>query len=121
MNIYEILDELELAYPEDVFPELTEEERAHLVSAHRGVMDRISASMGRHLVEVIRRKLADGAGEEDRLRTAAREWLAYYDKYGAREFNRRFGTKEVHGDEFVKFLREFLTAGEALNPSDTAK
>jgi hypothetical protein len=74
-------------------------------------------------VKWLRRRLqqneepVDGAGEEDRLRAAAREWIAYYDKHGAREFNRRFGTKEVHGDEFVKFLREFL-AGEASRVSD---
>jgi hypothetical protein len=58
----------------------------------------------------------DGAGEEDRLRTAAQEWIAYYDRHGAREFNRRFGTKEVHGDEFVKFLREFLVGDPSESP-----
>jgi hypothetical protein len=117
MNIYEILDEIEQAYPEDIFPDTTPAERAPIIEQYPGFIDRTSAMMGRHLAQVIRRKLDDGAGKEDRLRTAAQEWLAYYDKYGAREFNRRFGTKEVHGDEFVKFLREFL-AGEASKPPD---
>ena len=66
-------------------------------------------------------QLLDNGAGEDRLRRAAQEWIAYHDKYGAREFNRRFGTKEVHGDEFIKFLREFLQQGSlrALPTSET--
>lgn len=116
MNIYEILEEFEQAYPESVFPELTDEERAHMISTHRGVMDRVSASMGRHLVKMIRRKLADEEGE--RLQKTTRDLLSYYDKYGAQQFNRHFGTKDVPGARFVEFLREFLAEGDPSNHPD---
>jgi hypothetical protein len=72
-----------------------------------GLPDTIIAWMDKEIGKL----LASGAGEDDRLRRAAQEWIAYHDKYGAREFNRRFGTMEVHGDEFIKFLREFLQQG----------
>lgn len=59
--------------------------------------------------------ILDRAGEILQLQQAARIWLAHYDQVGAREFNRRFGTREVHGDDFVKFLREFLAEGDRPN------
>lgn len=59
MRINEILDEIERAYPEDIFPNLTKEEIKEISSKYPGFIDRASASMGRHLAKVIRRKLAE--------------------------------------------------------------
>ena len=46
------------AYPEDIFPELTAEERDWMQANKRGFIDRISASMGRHIARCIREDLA---------------------------------------------------------------
>jgi len=46
------------AYPEDIFPELTTEEREWMQANKRGLVDRISASMGRHIARCIREDLA---------------------------------------------------------------
>lgn len=109
MNIYEILDEIEQAYPEDIFPDTTQGERDDVAERYPGFIDRTSAMMGRHLAKVIRFKLAEAEGE--RLRKTAQELLDYYDQHGAREFHRYFGTVEVSGERFVEFLREFLREG----------
>jgi hypothetical protein len=64
MNIYEILDEIEKAYPEDIFPDTTEREREDVKERYPGFIDRTSAMMGRHLAQVIRRKLAEVEDDE---------------------------------------------------------
>jgi hypothetical protein len=57
MTIEEVLAEIERAYPEDIFPETTTEERALVIAQFPGFVDRTSAMMGRHLARVIRRKI----------------------------------------------------------------
>jgi len=47
------------AYPTDMFSELTEAERDWLHENKRGLMDRISASMGRHMVNMIASDLSE--------------------------------------------------------------
>ncbi len=65
MNILEILDEVEKAYPQDIFPDTTPEERAEIANKYPGFIDRTSAMMGRHLAKVIREKItADIAWRE---------------------------------------------------------
>ena len=60
MNIDEILAEIKRAYPQDVFPDTTQDERDPVIKKYPGFIDRTSAMMGRHLVNVIREKLAGG-------------------------------------------------------------
>lgn len=57
-DILHKLAEWSRAYPEDVFPEPSKEDREWLHATRRGLMDRISASMGRHMVRLIERDLA---------------------------------------------------------------
>lgn len=59
-SIHEILAEIEQAYPLDIFPDTTQAERDEVIASHRGFIDRTSAMMGRHLVRVIRDRLASG-------------------------------------------------------------
>ena len=59
-SIHEILAEIEQAYPLDIFPDTTQAERDEVIASHRGFIDRTSAMMGRHLVKVIRDRLASG-------------------------------------------------------------
>ncbi len=47
-GLVEDLDSFQRAYPEEVFPELTDAERMGITSIYPGLIDRISASMGRH-------------------------------------------------------------------------
>lgn len=63
MKIEEILEELEEAYPEDVniFRPLSKEE----IEQYSEIITRASAAMGRHLVKVIREKLAEPEEEEE--------------------------------------------------------
>jgi hypothetical protein len=107
VNIFEILDEIEQAYPEDIFLDTTPEERAPIIEQYPGFIDRTSAMMGRHVAEVIRRKLADGAGEEDRLYKAAKAMLDYFDERGPQEFVSRFGTLDI-----LEVCRQIVQEGE---------
>jgi hypothetical protein len=107
MNIYEILDEIEQAYPEDIFPDTTQGVRDDVAERYPGFIDRTSAMMGRHLAKVIRRKLADGAGEEDRLYKTARALLDYFDERGPKEFATRFGSLDV-----LDVCRQIVQEGE---------
>ena len=116
MNIYDILDEIEQAYPKDIFPDTRPEERARIFEKYPGFIDRTSAMMGWHLAEVIRRRLAEAEGAK--LRKTARQLLEYHDRFGGREFNQHFGTKDIPGEQLVEFLRKFLAEGDASNPSD---
>ena len=59
MDIERILEEIERAYPENIFTEPTKEEIREIHSKYPGFIDRTSAAMGRHLAKVIRRKLAE--------------------------------------------------------------
>lgn len=70
MRILEILDEIEKAYPLDIFPDTTQGERDDVIERYPGFIDRTSAMMGRHLAKVIREKLA--ADKEWRNRYAKR-------------------------------------------------
>lgn len=54
------------------------------------------------------------------LRKTARTLLAYYDKHGAREFHRHFGTKDVSGERLIEFLGEFLQEGDPSKPAHPA-
>jgi hypothetical protein len=56
-GIYEVLEEIEKAYPLDIFPDTTQAERDPIIKQYPGFIDRTSALMGRHLVKVIRQKL----------------------------------------------------------------
>lgn len=77
MKIKEILAEIERAYPEDIFRPLSEEEIDLIHSQYPGFIDRASAAMGRHLLEVIRRKLAEPEDiGEDLIRCDHRGYLA---------------------------------------------
>jgi hypothetical protein len=67
MDIQRILKEIDRAYPEDIFPEPTKEQIDEVHSKHPGVVDRISASMGRHLAGLIRRKLEETDEEAEGL------------------------------------------------------
>lgn len=69
MNILEILDEIEKAYPEDIFPDTSQAERDEIIKQYPGFIDHTSAMMGRHLVKVIREKI-----------TADMEWRERYEK-----------------------------------------
>lgn len=68
MNILEILDEIEKAYPQDIFPDTTQGMRDDVIARYPGFIDRTSAMMGRHLAYVIREKIA-----------ADKEWRAKYE------------------------------------------
>lgn len=68
MRINEILDEIEKAYPEDIFPSFTKEEIETIKNEYRGFIDRASASMGRHLAKVIREKVKKDQDWRDRYR-----------------------------------------------------
>ena len=61
LKIYDILNEIEQAYPEDIFPPTTQAERDPVIEQFPGFIDRTSASMGRHLVKVIREKMSDAS------------------------------------------------------------
>jgi hypothetical protein len=69
MNILEILDEIEQAYPQDIFPDTTQGERDDVIERYPGFIYRTSAMMGRHLAKVIREKI-----------TADMEWRERYEK-----------------------------------------
>jgi hypothetical protein len=49
MNIHEILAEFDLAYPFDIFPDITQAEREPIIKQYPGFIDRTGAMMGRHL------------------------------------------------------------------------
>ena len=116
MNIYKILKEIDTAYPEDIFPPLTKEEVNLIADQYPGFIDRASAAMGRHLAQVIRRKLAEpdedqeGEGSRDVLFNAAVQLLYYRDKYGSQEFKKLFGSLDV-----LDVCRQILSEGEG-NP-----
>lgn len=57
-SILNRLEGWDKAYPLDVFPEPTDEEREWLHENKRGLMDRIAASMGRHMAKCIREDIA---------------------------------------------------------------
>lgn len=57
-SILHKLNEWSRAYPEDIFREPSKEEREWLHTKKPGLMDRVSASMGRHMVRLIRDDLA---------------------------------------------------------------
>jgi formate dehydrogenase maturation protein FdhE len=65
MKIHEILAEIDLAYPLDIFPDTTQDERDPIIEKYPGFIDRTSAMMGRHLVNVITDKLAEANAEDD--------------------------------------------------------
>jgi hypothetical protein len=67
MDIERILKEIETAYPEDIFPDTTEQERKDVMKQYPGFIDRTSAMMGRHLAKITRRKLSETDEEVDRL------------------------------------------------------
>jgi hypothetical protein len=121
MDIFEILDEIENAYPEDIFPPTTQGERDDVAERYPGFIDRTSAMMGRHLAKVIRMKMDTSGGGEMRLQETARQLVDYYDAHGAQQFNRHFGTSDVSSEYFVEFLRGFLREGEAAKPPDVGK
>ena len=52
---YELaIEEVFIAYPEDIFPDTTQEERDVVIKKYPGFIDRTSAKMGRHLAKVIK-------------------------------------------------------------------
>ncbi len=53
-SILHKLNEWSRAYPEDIFREPSKDEREWLHATKPGLMDRVSASMGRHMVRLIR-------------------------------------------------------------------
>jgi len=85
MNIQQILDEIEKAYPEDIFPPTTEAERQQVIEQYPGFIDRTSAMMGRHLAKVIREKLSKA--DEEFLEWWGLNRLAFFhdDNMGVRE------------------------------------
>ena len=65
MKIHEILAEIDLAYPLDIFPDTTQAERDQIVAQYPGFIDRTSAMMGRHLAQVITDKLATVTDDDE--------------------------------------------------------
>lgn len=57
-SILHKLEEWSKAYPVDVFPEPTERQRDWLHEASPGLMDRISACMGRHMAKMLSKDIA---------------------------------------------------------------
>lgn len=57
-SILHKLEEWSKAYPLDVFPEPTEKQRDWLHEGSPGLMDRVSASMGRHMSRMLTRDIA---------------------------------------------------------------
>lgn len=111
MSVYEILDEIEQAYPEDIFPDTTQGERDDVAERYPGFIDRTSAMMGRHLTKVIRQKLAAEEGEEDdRLYKTAKALLTYCDQNGEFAFRLRHGSLNV-----LEVCRKIIAEGEG-NP-----
>lgn len=72
MNIHEILNEIETAYATDIFPDTTVDERREIADKYPGFIDRTSAHMGRHLAQVIRRKLAEPVEIDEEMTDAER-------------------------------------------------
>ena len=61
---YEIaIAEMRAAYPVDVFPDTTQDERDEVIKSHRGFIDRTGAMMGRHLAKVVKERAAFFAEE----------------------------------------------------------
>lgn len=56
----ETLRSFEQAYPEDVFPPTTQEERELIIQQYPGFIDRTSAMMGRHIVKALKADSATG-------------------------------------------------------------
>ena len=56
----EAIDEMEKAYPPDIFTEPGPDDFAHLRIGPRGISERLHGSWARHLVEVIRRRAKEG-------------------------------------------------------------
>jgi hypothetical protein len=85
MNVLEILNEIEQAYREDIFPMLTVAEIVDMTTNRRGIIDRASASMGRHLAKLIREKLSKA--DEEFLEWWDLNRLAFFhdDNIGVRE------------------------------------
>src|SRR5574342_570013 len=72
MNILEVLNEIETAYATDIFPDTTVDERREIAEKYPGFIDRTSAYVGRHLAEVIRRKLAEPINDDEEMNDTER-------------------------------------------------
>ena len=57
-EIEEVLREIEMAYPKDIFSDTAQGERDDVGERYPGFIDRTSAMMGRHLVNAIRQKFS---------------------------------------------------------------
>lgn len=104
MKILEILDEIEKAYPEDMFPPTTEEERQKVIEQFPGFIDRTSAAMGRHLAKVIREKVAKDQEWRERYK---QRLMAHGYMYGdavesaeAAEYDEEISPEEAADDEY---------------------
>ena len=62
-RLREAIDEMEKAYPSDIFTEPTPDDFAYIHKV-RGLSERLHGSWARHLVEVIRRRAKEGRDEE---------------------------------------------------------
>ena len=62
-TLLERVQQFAAAYPESMFPEITEEERTWLIKTRPGLLDRISASMGRHMAKALLESLDCDARE----------------------------------------------------------
>lgn len=57
-TVNNFMDTFEQAYAIDLFPELSKEQREKVRRAYPGVIDRTAAGQGRHMIKVLRDKLA---------------------------------------------------------------
>ena len=58
-NITHLIDQFNKAYPEDIFEPITKAEREWLRKKQFGLLDRISAGMGRHISKVLKEALKE--------------------------------------------------------------
>lgn len=96
IELADLLDSFSRAYPEDVFPPLTEDERKALP---RGIIDRCSGAMGRHFAKFAAQAAAALRESEEWRRDAeryrwlrtnppnARVWFEHDDGFGADSFD----------------------------------
>lgn len=70
------LEEVFKAYPQDIFPDTSQEERDDVIERYPGFIDRTSAMMGRHIAKVIRERAFHFANDIHEEQSCGRTLLA---------------------------------------------
>lgn len=111
------------AYPEDVFTPTTHEEIQAVAAAFPGMVDRISASMGRHMVKHMRemadtiRKLTptdSGAGRDGATHVSVPYETLRYLAYATRGMQICCGQGQQTGPDEIQCCGQPMDAGEEL-------